>query len=170
MKDGRAGLLGNQGGVAVPLALITLLVLASLLLELSAMSATEPSIAANQLRSAQAAALADAGLERAIWALAHPGSAQGLADPLPALIPPPYDGSLLVPITAEGVERGGFRLTVAPGGGGNERDIVAVGWTPTGDPVDARAKAHHRLVATIMRIRAPRSSACGGSSSIRRGR
>ncbi len=123
------------------------------------MSATEPSIAANQLRSAQAAALADAGLERAIWALAHPGSAQGLADPLPALIPPPYDGSLLVPITAGGVERGGFRLTVAPGGGGNERDIVAVGWTPTDDPVDARAKAHHRLVATIMRIRAPADAA-----------
>ena len=159
MKDGRAGLLGNQRGVAVPLALITLLVLASLLLELSAMSATEPSIAANQLRSAQAAALADAGLERAIWALAHPGSAQGLADPLPALIPPPYDGSLLVPITAGGVERGGFRLTVTPGGGGNERDIVAVGWTPTDDPVDARAKAHHRLVATIMRIRAPADAA-----------
>src|SRR5207249_3186947 len=137
VKDGRAGLLGNQRGVAFPLALITLLVLASLLLELSAMSATEPSIAANQLRSAQAAALADAGLERAIWALAHPGSAQGLADPLPALIPPPYDGSLLVPITAGGVERGGFRLTVAPGGGGNERDTVAVGWTPTDDPGDA---------------------------------
>ncbi len=54
MKDGPAGLLGNQRGVAVPLALITLLVLASLLLELSAMSATEPSIAANQLRSTQA--------------------------------------------------------------------------------------------------------------------
>jgi len=159
VKNGRAGLLGNERGVAVPLALITLLVLASLLLELSAMSATEPSIAANQLRSAQAAALADAGLERAIWALAHPGSAQGLADPLPALIPPPYDGSLLVPITAGGVERGGFRLTVVPGGGGNERDIVAVGWTPTDDPGDARAKAHHRLVATIMRIRAPADAA-----------
>ena len=159
MKNGRAGLLGNERGVAVPLALITLLVLASLLLELSAMSATEPSIAANQLRSAQAAALADAGLERAVWALAHPGSAQGLADPLPALIPPPYDGSVLVPVTAEGVERGGFRLTVVPGGGGNERDIVAVGWTPTDDPGDARAKAHHRLVATIMRIRAPADAA-----------
>jgi len=152
-------LLGNQRGVAVPLALITLLVLAALLLELSAMSATEPSIAANQLRSAQAAALADAGLERAIWALAHPGSAQGLADPLPALIPPPYDGSLLVPVTEAGVGRGGFRLTVAPGGGGNERDILAVGWTPTDDPGDARAKAHHRLVATIMRIRAPADAA-----------
>jgi len=159
VKDGTAGLLGNQRGVAVPLALITLLVLAALLLELSAMSATEPSITVNQLRSAQAAALADAGLERAIWALAHPGSAQGLADPLPALIPPPYDGSLLVPVTEAGVGRGGFRLTVAPGGGGNERDILAVGWTPTDDPGDARAKAHHRLVATIMRIRAPADAA-----------
>jgi hypothetical protein len=159
VKDGPAALLGNQRGVAVPLALITLLVLASLLLELAAMSATEPSIAASQLRSAQAAALADAGLERAVWALAHPGSAQGLADPLPALIPPPYDGSLLVPVTAEGVGRGGFRLTVAPGRGGNERDVVAVGWTPTDDPGDARAKAHHHLVATIMRIRAPADSA-----------
>jgi hypothetical protein len=159
VKDGPAALLGNERGVAVPLALITLLVLASLLLELSAMSTTEPSIAANQLRSAQAAALADAGLERAIWALAHPGSAQGLADPLPALIPPPYDGSLLVPVTAEGMARGGFRLTVATGGASNERDIVAVGWTPTDDPGDARAKAHHRLVATLVRIRAPADSA-----------
>jgi len=159
VKEGTAAVLGNQRGVAIPLALITLLVLASLLLELSAMSATEPSIAANQLRSAQAAALADAGLERAIWALAHPGSAQGLADPLPAVIPSPYDGSLLVPVTAAGAGRGGFRLTVAPGGGGNERDIVAVGWTPTDDPGDARAKAHHRLVATIMRIRAPADAA-----------
>jgi hypothetical protein len=159
VKDGTAGLLGNQRGVAVPLALITLLVLAALLLELSAMSATEPSIAANQLRSTQAAALADAGLERAIWALAHPRSAQGLADPLPALIPPPYDGSFLVSVTEAGVGRGGFRLTVAPSGGGNERDILAVGWTPTDDPGDARAKARHRLVATIMRIRAPADAA-----------
>ena len=143
----------------MPLALIALLVLGSLLLELSAMSATEPSIAANQLRGAQAAALAEAGLERAIWALANPGAAEGLTDPLPAVIPPPYDGSVLVPVSVAGVTWGGFRLTVAPGAGGNERDIVAVGWIPTDEPGDGRAKAHHRVVGTIMRLRAPADSA-----------
>jgi hypothetical protein len=143
----------------VPLALVALLVLGSLLLELSAMSATEASIAANQLRAAQAAALAEAGLERAIWALAHPRATEGLPDPLPTVIPPPYDGSILVPVSVEGVAWGGFRLTVAPGARANERDIVAVGWIPTDDPADGRAKAHHRLVATIMRLRAPADSA-----------
>ena len=52
----------DQRGVALPLAIITLVLLSSLILGLSVMSATEPTIAANQLRTAQARALAEAGI------------------------------------------------------------------------------------------------------------
>jgi hypothetical protein len=158
VRDWAAALLGSQRGVALPLALITLLVLASLLLGLSVISAIEPGIAANQLRTAQARGLAEAGLERALWALAHPAAPQGLADPLPAVVPSPYDGSVLVRVAADGV-LGGFRLTIGPGASATQRDVVAAGWAPSDDSSDGRVKATRRVAATAMRLRAPVDSA-----------
>jgi len=158
VRDRAAALLGSQCGVALPLALVALLVLASLLLGLSVISAIEPGIAANQLRTAQARGLAEAGLERALWALAHPAAPQGLADPLPAVVPSPYDGSLFIRVMAEGV-LGGFRLTITPGASASQRNIVAVGWVPSDDPGDGSVKATRRVTATVMRLRAPADSA-----------
>ena len=148
----------DERGAALPLAVVTLVLLSSLILGLSAMSATEPTIAANQLRTAQARALAEAGLDLALWALAHPEAPNGLSNPLPAAVPPPYDGSRLIVVAAGGAALGGFRLAVFTGGAKNERDVLSVGWAPTDDATDTRPKAHQRIAATLWRLRVPAES------------
>lgn len=149
----------EERGAALPLAIVTLVLLSSLILGLSVMSATEPTIAANQLRTAQARALAEAGVERALWALANPEAPDGIPDPLPAMIPPPYDGSRLVLVAAGSVPLGGFRLTVGVGAAQNERSVLSVGWAPTDDAGDPRPKAQQRITGTLWRLRAPAESA-----------
>jgi hypothetical protein len=54
---------------------------------------------------AQARAVAESGVERAIWALNHPTDPNGLATPLPATVPAPYDSSTGIPISVNGVHR-----------------------------------------------------------------
>jgi len=149
----------DERGAALPLAVVTLVLLSSLILGLSVMSATEPTIAANQLRTAQARALAEAGIEQALWALANPEAPNGLPDPLPATVPPPFDGSRLIVVSAAGAPLGGFRLAVVAGTARNERDVVSVGWVPTDDSADIRLKAHQRIAGTLWRLRAPAESA-----------
>ncbi len=158
--SGSAGRLWtDERGAALPLAVVTLALLSSLILGLSVMSATEPTIAANQLRTAQARALAEAGLELALWALAHPESPNGLSNPLPAAVPPPYDGSRLIVVGTGAAALGGFRLTVITGATKNERDVLSVGWAPTDAAADTRPKAHHRIAATLWRLPVPAQSA-----------
>jgi hypothetical protein len=149
----------NERGAALPLAVVALMVLSSLILGLSLMSATEPTIAANQLRSAQARALAEAGIEQALWALENPDAPNGLPDPLPSTVPPPYDGSRLVVVTAGGTPVGGFRLTVITGAAQTERDVLSVGWAPTDDSADTRPKAQQRIIGTLWRLPAPARTA-----------
>ncbi len=149
----------DERGAALPLAVVTLVLLSSLILGLSVMSATEPTIAANQLRTAQDRALAEAGIEQALWALANPEAPNGLPDPLPATVPPPFDGSRLIVVSAAGAPLGGFRLAVVAGAAQNERDVVSVGWVPTDDSADIRLKAHQRIAGTLWRLRAPAESA-----------
>jgi len=149
----------DQQGAALPLAAATLALLASLVLSLLMMSATEPLIASNQLQSAQAHALAEAGIDRALWAVQRPGAPYGLPSPLPTTVPAPYDGSRLIALSADGVTPGGFRLTVLPGAAPNERRVLSVGWVPTDDAGDARPRAHRRLTATLWRPRVPGESA-----------
>src|SRR5687768_3988436 len=92
--------LTDERGVALPMAMMTLLLLTTLMLAFAVLSQTEPIIAANQLRVAQARALAESGFERALWALRNPADANGLASPLPLANPgvatstavAPYDG------------------------------------------------------------------------------
>jgi hypothetical protein len=153
------GLWVDERGAALPLAIVTLVLLSSLILGLSAMSATEPIIAANQLRTAQARALAEAGIEQALWALGNPEALNGLPDPLPTTIPPPYDGSRLMIISVGDAPLGGFRITVAAGTAPNERDVLSLGWVPTDDAADTRPKAHQRITGTLWRLRAPAESA-----------
>ena len=123
------------------------------------MSATEPVIAANQLRTAQARALAEAGIEHALWALAHPEAPNGLPDPLPTPVPPPYDGSRLIVIAAGDAPLGGFRIAVTAGASLNERDVLSIGWAPTDDAADPRPKAHQRVTGTLWRLRVPAETA-----------
>jgi hypothetical protein len=145
----------DERGAALPLAAITLALLASLLISLATMSATEPIIASNQLLSAQALALAEAGIERALWAVQRPDAPDGLPSPLPNAVPAPYDGNRLIALAVDGIASGGFRLTVSPGAAPNERQVVSVGWAPTDDTRDFRPKGQRRITATLWRVRVP---------------
>ena len=81
----------DQRGVALPMAMLALLILSSVMIGFSVLGATEPTIANNQLMATQARALAEAGVERAIWALNNPTEPKGVPSggPIPRL----YDGS-----------------------------------------------------------------------------
>lgn len=145
--------LGAQRGAALPLTLLSLLILSVLIVAFSMLAATEPTIAGNHLMTAQARALAEAGVERALWALGNPAAPGGLPDPLPAAVPAPYDGSHLVPVSAGATPIGGFQVTVASGASAAEREITAEGWAPAGGTASGRAR--QRIVATAVRLRFP---------------
>lgn len=138
----------NEHGVALPTALIALMLLLSLTVAFAVLSKTEPVIANNQLRASLARSLAESGVERAIWALTNSGATGGLADPLPTPVPSPYNGATFIPFGT-----GGFFVTVGNGAVSTERAIVATGWTPTWDPNDTRTKAHAQVTATLTRLR-----------------
>src|SRR5258706_12414994 len=62
----------DQRGIALPLALILLTLLMSLTLAFLTMGSSEPTIAANLKSGEMALAAAEAGIERATWALSNP--------------------------------------------------------------------------------------------------
>ncbi len=145
-----AATLTDRRGSALPMAMLALVVLSALILAFSALSASEPVIANNQLMVAQARAIAEAAVERALWGLNNPGLVGGLANPLPGAIPAPYDGSQLVAVTASGTSIGAFRVTVANGAAPQDRSITADGWAPN-DSATPRAK--QRITVTVSQIR-----------------
>jgi hypothetical protein len=135
----------DSRGIAVAMALIALLTLSTLLIALAALSGSDPLIAANQHRGAVARALAESGVEWAIWAL---GVRHAGLDPA-ALAPgqvagPPHDGSSLVPLGDDG----GFTVRIT-GLSETEVEVESVGWTP--DDRDARG-VHRRATARLMRL------------------
>jgi hypothetical protein len=139
---------GDQSGLALPMAMIALVLLTALMIAFAVLARSEPMIANNHLRVAQARALAESGLERAIWALSNPGAVGGIASPMPGSpAPAPYDGTY-VSLGAIG----GFQVTVTSGPTINQRNVVTVGWTPTNDPADPSTKAHRRIQATVQRL------------------
>ena len=148
-----ARILSGQRGIALPMALIALLILTALVVAFSVLSTSEPTIAANHLRVAQARALAEAGVERAVWALTNSTATGGLADPLPLTVPAPYDGSQLVAVSVGATQVGGFRVTVTNGSQSNERGVVAVGWVPNDTAPAGQARAHQRITATLAKVR-----------------
>ena len=139
--------LHDQQGIALPMALLTLLILSTLAIAFAVLATSEPLIATNQKMVAQARAVAESGLERAIWALNNPANANGLTTPLPATVPAPYDGSTAIPISVNGVQIGVAFVTVTPGTNANERNVVAVGWVPTN--TGTAPMAHQKLQATV---------------------
>lgn len=148
-------ILRNERGVALPMALIVLVALTTLMLAFAVLVQTEPVVAHNQLRGAQARTNAEAGFERAVWALSqgviNPGTAGSLPEVLPVPTPAPYDGSAFV---ANG-NTGGYVVNVttpAPVVSPNQRQITSTGWTPTNSVADTRTKAHRRIQATVERF------------------
>jgi hypothetical protein len=144
----------NQRGLAMPAALVALSILLALVLALSMLGGTEPVIARNHALSARARALAESGVERALWALSHPQAAGGIAEPMPSSpAPAPYDGAAASFRTMEvsGISQGGFvvAVTTAASGRADERDIAAVGYV-----ADATSPlATKRIVTTATRLK-----------------
>jgi hypothetical protein len=152
-------LLSDERGVALPMAMITLVLLTTLMLAFAAMSQTEPVIAGNQHRVSQARAQAESGLEHAVWALTagnvlpgDPLPAGALANPMPSSpAAAPFNG---VAFTSMGTT-GGYTVQVTTPDPVNrplQRDIVAVGWTPTNAVTDTRTKAHRRITASVQAL------------------
>jgi hypothetical protein len=143
-------ILTDQRGIALPMALMIMLILSVLMAAFSMLGASEPTLAANQQRVAQARAIAESGLERAIWALNNPGDANGI--PYPLVTPAaPYDGSTAVPVMFNGAQIGVFTVSVTNGAQPNERNIVAIGWAPTN--TGSGPKAKQRIQVTVLKLR-----------------
>jgi hypothetical protein len=152
-------LLTDQRGVALPMAMLALLILSALVIGFSVLSASEPTIANNQLMVAQARSLAEAGIERAIWALKNPANVKGI--PATGAIPAPYDGSQIVMVSTGDSDLGGFRVAVyaatTPGYPPEcpaastlsraDRCIVAVGWVP--NDTTTSPKAHQKVTVMV---------------------
>jgi len=128
-----------QRGVVLLMALLTMLILSALIIAFSMMAASEPLLANNQLQVAQARAVAESGVERAIWALNNPGNSAGIPRPLvtPSV---PFTGVTPVAVMVNGVQMGVFTVSVVNGATSSERDIVATGWTPTNTGTGPKVK------------------------------
>ena len=150
-------IVANERGVALPMALITLVLLTTLMLAFGVLAQTEPVIASNQLRVSQARALAESGFEYAVWALAAgnvttPPSGT-IANPMPSSpAPSPFNGGTFVSVGTTG----GFIVTVindpAIPPDLDVRQITATGWTPTNNPTDTHTKAHRTIQAKVVGI------------------
>ncbi len=144
-------LLRDQRGIALPMALLALLILSTLVIAFSLLATSEPLIATNQKMVAQARAITESGLERAIWALNNPADPNGLPTSL-ATVPAPYDGSAPIPISLNGTQIGVVFVTVKgpiqdPTLNPNERTVSAVGWVPTN--TGSGPRAHQKIQATV---------------------
>jgi Tfp pilus assembly protein PilX len=153
---------GSEAGIALPITLILMALITSLTVAFLAFTSAEPVIASNQMANAQARALAESGVERALWALSKgetlPSPVGALADPLPAPVPAPYDGSQFISV---GV--GEFKVTVANGAATNERNITAVGYVPNHTNPIAIKKI--QTTVTHIKIPTPPCAVCAGGEA-----
>jgi hypothetical protein len=152
--------LRDERGVALPMALMMLVLLTTLMLAFAVLSQSEPVIAANHLRVSQARSLAESGFEHAVWALSQgsiaseagtPLPAGALAVPLPAPTPAPFNGLVFTTMGTTG----GYVVTVTtpdPVGKPEQRLITSTGWTPTNDAANLVTKAHRTIQATVERL------------------
>src|SRR4029077_7904532 len=144
----------DQRGAVLPLVMLSLLVLSGLLISLSTLTGQEPIIAANHVMMVQAQALAEAGIERALWALNNPESPEGVRPSVAA--PAPYDGSQLIRVSTEVGVLGGFHLTI-DGAATDQRRALAVGLVPADQGPMGRAR--QEISATLIRLRFPATPA-----------
>lgn len=141
----RTAVLRDERGVALPIALMVLMLLASLTAAFVALSATEPVIATNLKQADQALALAEAGVERSIWALSPTPTGpavNGIPTPMLAAPGSPWDGSNLFTLTAAGdtAATGGYTVLLEPGAKSNEVNVTSTGWIPDNTSPDAATR------------------------------
>src|SRR5712692_7059791 len=112
--------LKDERGIAFPMAMIVMVILTSLMIAFAVLATSESQIASSQMASAQARALAESGVERALWALttgeSNPGANGALVLDagylLPNPMPPAYLGSFVaVNDPVLGSQIGGFKVT-----------------------------------------------------------
>ena len=109
----------NERGVALPMAMIAMGILTTLMVLFAVLGTSEPQIAGNHMASIQARALAESGLERALWALTQgeaatpPGGALVSSGPpnYTIALAPPYDGATFILVSSIG----GFKVKVDSG-------------------------------------------------------
>jgi hypothetical protein len=143
----------DERGVALPMALFTLLLMTSLSLAFLTLGQTEPVVSGNHLRGAQSRVLAEAGVERAVWAMTNGGVPAPAAS---AVAASPYDG--LTFLTTPG-GTGGFTVRIT-GVSAFEVLVDTEGWTPTVgraavtgyDASDARTRAHRRVQTPLIKL------------------
>src|SRR5712691_9725950 len=135
----------NEHGIALPTALMALALLTTLMVAFAVLSKSEPVIARNHWKGSQARALAEAGVERAVWALTSTVIPNPMAS---SIAPSPYDGSTFLALGTAG----GFFVTVSNGTATNERVVEAVGWTPTYSTTVPGA-AHRRVHLTVSQVK-----------------
>src|SRR5206468_2473545 len=135
----------DQVGIAMPLTLIVLVILSALMIAFAVLAQSEPVIAMNQYRGAVARALAESGVERAVWALTAGSSVGGGVDPPSSgvVAGPPYDGGTSITIGS-----GGFTLKIT-GVSTSEVRIEAVGFTPDNA---SPSTAYRKITASLMRL------------------
>lgn len=162
MNEQRRALL-NEKGIALPTAMIVLVVLVALTVAFLVLAASEPQIGYNQMAAAQARAVAETGVERALWALtkfdADPAFAGGLdaANTNPA--PAPYNGAVFMQVSNLGV----FKVTVADGAVANEKLITAVGFIPNQNNPTAIKKVQVRVIK--FKLIDPPCAMCAGGEA-----
>jgi hypothetical protein len=156
-------LIKNEQGIAFPMAMIVMAILSALMAAFAVLATSEPQIAANHMGSTQARALAESGLERALWALTAgenptpPGGALVSSGPPNYTIAmvAPYDGSQEVSVGA-----GSFKVNVADGAQPNIKVVTAVGFVPNAtNPIAVK-----KIVANVTRIKwvDPQCGLCAG--------
>ena len=161
MKASLARRHGSEAGIALPMTLILMMLVTALTVAFLAFTSAEPVIASNQMANAQARAIAESGVERALWALtkgdADPAANGALVDPLPAPVPAPYNGTYV----AVGV--GGFKVTVTNGPAVNERTITSLGYVPN----DANPTAIKKIQTVVTKVKFldPPCAVCAGGEA-----
>src|SRR5712691_2961572 len=165
--------LTDERGIALPMAMIVMAILTSLMIAFAVLATSESQIASNQMASAQARALAESGVERALWAMttgeSNPGaSGVLLLDAnynLPSTMPSPYNGVDFVAVNdpATGSPIGGFKVTVADGSAINEKVVTAIGYVPNAtNPIAIR-----KITTVVTRLKwiSPICALCAGGEN-----
>jgi hypothetical protein len=162
-------MMSNERGIALPMALMVMVILTALMAAFAVLATSEPQIASNQVASAQARAVAESGVERVLWALTS-GQNGGLAPNaliltagasgctpycLPAALGP-YDGATE---TTLGV--GSFKVLIQDGAQPNQKLVTARGYVPNAtNPI-----AIKQIKVTVTRLNwiNPLCALCTGS-------
>ncbi len=135
-----AVLSSNERGIALPFALLALLILTALTLAFIVMSQTEPVIATNQALTTEARALAESGVERVLWALST-----GALSSFTGTAAAPYDGSAFMKLST----RGGALITVTSLGDSTYQ-VTSTGWSPSNTATGTQVPAHRTVMATVV--------------------